>query len=180
LYSTTTNYDSLYNVPILVDTVTYYTPKYFTLSIGNHTLIASPLFYSYDKFYIFDEWARWIGGKLEKITEDISLTYNVEEDVSLMAVYEIFNSGTSVVMREKQSKLYLHVYDIAGRHVGFNHETNQVEVQIPGAHYYDYQNGTIIILLPFSIQECLLIAAAINKRRGWVGEAEPSRSGRYG
>jgi hypothetical protein len=55
-------------------------------------------------------------------------------------------SGTIVSLHETQHKLYLHIYDSDGRHVGFNHESNQTEIQIPGATYEDLGNGIIIIL----------------------------------
>jgi hypothetical protein len=59
--------------------------------------------------------------------------------------------GTVVHLQETQSKLYLHVYDINGNHVGFNIQQNITEVNIPGAGYYDYQNGMIDVVLPANL-----------------------------
>jgi len=62
-----------------------------------------------------------------------------------------WSGGMEVKLQETQHKLYLHVYDDQNRHVGYNRETGQVEIDIPGSHYYDHQNGTIVILLPSGV-----------------------------
>jgi hypothetical protein len=57
-------------------------------------------------------------------------------------------SGTVLELNEEQSRIYLHVYDEQGRHVGLNYTTGQIETQIPGSYYYDNENGTIVVVLP--------------------------------
>jgi hypothetical protein len=59
--------------------------------------------------------------------------------------------GTIIKLLETKHKLYLHIYDDQKRHIGFNRETGEVEIGIPGSYYYDDQNGTIVVLLPSSI-----------------------------
>jgi hypothetical protein len=62
-----------------------------------------------------------------------------------------WSGRTEVRLQETGHKLYLHVYDDLNRHVGYNRETGQVEIGIPGSQYYDYQNGTIVISLPSGV-----------------------------
>ncbi|MCJ7767563.1 hypothetical protein MUP79_04155, partial [Candidatus Bathyarchaeota archaeon] len=56
--------------------------------------------------------------------------------------------GTVVQMQEVQSKLYLHVHDMDGNHVGFNFAQNTTDLNIPGSAYYDDLNGRTDIVLP--------------------------------
>ena len=58
--------------------------------------------------------------------------------------------GTVVQMQEAQSKLYLHVYDMEGNHVGFNFAQNKTDFDIPSSAYYDNLFGRTEILLPSS------------------------------
>jgi len=58
--------------------------------------------------------------------------------------------GTILTLQEFQHKIYLHVYDEKGRHVGFNYDKNQVEEEIPNSRYLDL-NGTILIVLPLNV-----------------------------
>ena len=56
-----------------------------------------------------------------------------------------------------QHELYPGIYDEQGRHVGFNSSLInknrwQIEQQIPGAVYFDFKNGTKIILLPADVK----------------------------
>jgi hypothetical protein len=62
-----------------------------------------------------------------------------------------WSGKTEVKLQENGHKLYLHVYDDLNRHVGYNRETGQVEIGIPGSQYYDHQNGTIVVLLPSGV-----------------------------
>jgi len=62
-----------------------------------------------------------------------------------------WSGRTEVRLQETGHKLYLHVYDDLNRHVGYNRETGQVEIGIPGSQYYDHQNGTIVISLPSGV-----------------------------
>lgn len=64
--------------------------------------------------------------------------------------------GTVVQMQEKQSKLYLHVYDLKGNHVGFNFQQNTTDMAIPNAGYYDYLNGRIDIVLPGDLDRFII------------------------
>jgi len=56
-----------------------------------------------------------------------------------------------VMLKETGRKLLLHVYDKEGRHVGYNHELERTEINIPGSEYYDL--GTFILIgLPAELQ----------------------------
>lgn len=56
--------------------------------------------------------------------------------------------GQHLTKNEKQHRLFLHVYDVQGNHVGLNYVTNQTELGIPGSYYWDDNNGTTIIVVP--------------------------------
>jgi hypothetical protein len=58
------------------------------------------------------------------------------------------NLGMEFSLAEQQHHLYLHVYDAQGNHVGLNYTTNETDLEIPGAYYYDDSNGTTLIVLP--------------------------------
>jgi len=60
--------------------------------------------------------------------------------------------GTVLTLQENQHKLYLHAYDSLGRHVGLNYETNQTEIEIPGATYLDFDD-VIVIVLPLDVTD---------------------------
>jgi hypothetical protein len=60
-------------------------------------------------------------------------------------------SALTITLKETQHKLYLHIYDSQNRHVGINYETNEVEVQIPGAFYHDFNDGTTLVTLPANL-----------------------------
>jgi len=57
-------------------------------------------------------------------------------------------TALTITLQETQHKLYLHIYDSQNRHVGINYETNEIEVQIPGASYHDFNDGTTLVTLP--------------------------------
>ena len=61
---------------------------------------------------------------------------------------QFYWGGQIIRLTETQHHLYLHVYDAQGNHVGLNYTTNQTELEIPGAFYFDDMNGTITIALP--------------------------------
>jgi len=57
-------------------------------------------------------------------------------------------SGTIIQLNENQQHLYLHVYDVEGKHVGLDYETSITENEIPDSYYFDNENGTITVVLP--------------------------------
>ncbi len=73
----------------------------------------------------------------------IALVFHTEYDV---------REGTSLTLQESSHKLYLHVYDSQGRHVGIDYRTNVMEMGIPNAQYFDY-NYSILINLPSEITD---------------------------
>lgn len=70
-------------------------------------------------------------------------------------------SATTVSLHHPLHELYLHLYDKEGHHVGVNHDAahglNGLEMEIPGSLYYDFQNGTEIIILPSDISEFTVV-----------------------
>ncbi|MEW5761091.1 MAG: hypothetical protein AB1779_10040, partial [Candidatus Thermoplasmatota archaeon] len=58
--------------------------------------------------------------------------------------------GTAIIFKEKKcsKKLYLHLYDSKGRHIGFNYTANETTIDIPDATYFDFYDGVILITLP--------------------------------
>jgi len=65
--------------------------------------------------------------------------------------------GTTIQMVEPQSKLYLHVYDMASNHVGFNSAKNTTDVNIPGSSYFDNLYGKTEIVLPSDLKSFRVI-----------------------
>jgi hypothetical protein len=70
-----------------------------------------------------------------------------------------WGEGTKAELSEKQNHLYLHVYDVQGRHVGLDYTTTRTELGIPGSYYYDDNNGTIMIVLPQIINLAIVVDA---------------------
>jgi hypothetical protein len=70
-------------------------------------------------------------------------------------------SGILVVLQEQKRKLYLHIYDSHGRHIGIRHETGQIQNEIPGAKYIELNENITIIVLPSEILEfrCIIDAS---------------------
>jgi len=63
---------------------------------------------------------------------------------------------TTLVLLHPGHELYLHVYDSAGRHVGFNASSpyrTMLDTGIPGAMYEDFRNGTKVLLLPGGLED---------------------------
>jgi outer membrane protein assembly factor BamB len=60
--------------------------------------------------------------------------------------------GTMLTLHESQHKLYLHVYDSEGRHVGMDYSSGEVEIQIQNAKYEDF-NTTTVIVLPSTVTD---------------------------
>jgi hypothetical protein len=61
-----------------------------------------------------------------------------------------------IVLQHLGEELTLNVYDSAGRHVGLNsslflQSREELELQIPGARYFDFHNGTVEIILPANV-----------------------------
>jgi parallel beta-helix repeat protein len=77
----------------------------------------------------------------------------------LLAFPPVKNSFSMIGMQEQQSKLYLHVYDNESRHVGYNNETSEVDVEIPESYYEDKGNATFIIL-PENITDFRIVVDA--------------------
>jgi hypothetical protein len=65
-------------------------------------------------------------------------------------VHSLLKDETLIKLSEKGHKLYLHVYDSQGRHVGMNQ--TQIEIEIEGAVYLDF--GQVIeIILPSTVTQ---------------------------
>jgi hypothetical protein len=57
------------------------------------------------------------------------------------------HSYAVVSLDETQRKLYLHVYDAEGQHVGMDN-TGIIDVSLPEAYYFDLDEGRTVIVLP--------------------------------
>jgi hypothetical protein len=71
---------------------------------------------------------------------------------------------SAVILQESGSKLYLHVYDNQGRHVGLSENTGLIEINIPGASYFDF-GKSIVIGLPGNIQNFRYSVDAANAQQ---------------
>jgi len=60
-------------------------------------------------------------------------------------------AATLITLRESGHKLYLHVYDSFGRHIGLT-QSGQVGNKISGAQYFDLGNWIAIVLPPEIIE----------------------------
>jgi hypothetical protein len=61
-----------------------------------------------------------------------------------------------ITLIEEGHELFLNVYDSSGRHVGLNESLlfesrEEIDLQIPGASYFNFHNGTSEILLPANV-----------------------------
>jgi hypothetical protein len=102
---------------------------------------------------IFDHWKVITSSGVEE-RRDNPLSYEVKNEETLInAHYDKVLEGTLVRLNEIGHKLYLHVYDNLGRHIGMNYTTGTVEIQIPRAGYLDLNNGTMLILLPLNVTD---------------------------
>jgi len=86
--------------------------------------------------------------------------YLNKADKQLWAVYKPLLSGIMIGLSESQGKLYLHVYDSSGNHVGFDYELNATEIGISEAFYLDFQNGTTVVVFLGNINEFKLMVDA--------------------
>lgn len=75
------------------------------------------------------------------------------------ALAEWLKDSSLVALQERGEKLYLHVYDSQGRHVGFSSSSATPEVQIPGASYLDAGNA-IMITVPFDAGDIRIVVDA--------------------
>jgi hypothetical protein len=75
---------------------------------------------------------------------DSTISFLEGEQISL------FQNGIEITLEEPGHKLYLHVYDNLGRHVGINYERGKIETEIPNSSYIDLDNA-IIIMLPLNL-----------------------------
>jgi len=122
------------------------TPLVKDLLKESHIFDASPLWYNKTsgQIYLFSRWEN----SQDKLLSDTNVfEYELDGDEALHIVYRRPGSGSVVVLREAHSKLYLHIYDSEGHHVGLDYGTNQLEVEIDGACYLDL-NDIIIVYLP--------------------------------
>lgn len=71
-----------------------------------------------------------------------------------------FNNGVSIILKEPEHHLYLHVYDSQGRHVGLNYSNNDTEIDVPDAYYFDDLNGMITVILPSWNSSCRAVVDA--------------------
>ncbi len=55
-------------------------------------------------------------------------------------------SGIKIELDEGGQKLYLHVYDESGHHVGINYSNWKIETEVPGSRYFDDLHGAIAIV----------------------------------
>jgi N-acetylneuraminic acid mutarotase len=76
----------------------------------------------------------------------------------------LFQDGTEITLQETEHKLYLHVYDTQGRHVGINYKSGKIETEIPNSYYIDLDNA-ITILLPLNVTNFNFFIDARNATR---------------
>ena len=66
--------------------------------------------------------------------------------------------------RRGEHKLYLHIYDVEGRHIGFNEQTGLVEVEIPSSQYFDF-GSEILIILPADVNISRVVVDASKAKK---------------
>jgi len=84
---------------------------------------------------------------------------NEIDTISIPDIY-YFASGTSIKLQESQHHLFLQVYDSQSRHVGLNYTSNETEIEVPYAYYFDNSNGTITVILSMYNSSCRVIVDA--------------------
>ena len=100
--------------------------------------------------------------KSQFYTIKVQLLDSSSKQIDWFSVPSIYyhSSGTLVKLHENQKRLYLHVYDLQGRHVGLNYENNQTEIEVLGAYYFDDWNGTTVIILPINVSSFRVVIDA--------------------
>jgi len=101
-----------------------------------------------DEVIIFDPWPP--GKGTESIVKWTTFKEKLFTLINGIRTKPQVLEGTILTLQEPQHKIYLHVYDEKGRHVGFNYDKNQIEEEIPNSQYLDL-NGTILIILPLNV-----------------------------
>jgi hypothetical protein len=147
---------SLTNVIFSVDGQQYNTPMPLGLMRGNHRFDVEAIVFKED-ILVFNHWEDETG---KTVADSTSFSYDIQANKWFHAIYESISSGTGIELHEDGQKLFLHVYDGEGRHVGLNYALNQTEVEVPGAYYYDSLNGTIIIIVPSDISKLRVVVDA--------------------
>jgi hypothetical protein len=84
---------------------------------------------------------------------DSTISFLEGEQISL------FQNGIEITLEEPGHKLYLHIYDNLGRHVGINYESGKIETEIPNCSYIDLDNA-IIIMLPLNLTNFRILVDA--------------------
>jgi hypothetical protein len=79
--------------------------------------------------------------------------------ITVTVTGEEWSSGTAIILQETEGKLYLHVYDSRGRHVGIDYTANRSIVEIPGSIYESFLNGEVIIL-PEDVKDFYIVVDA--------------------
>jgi hypothetical protein len=79
--------------------------------------------------------------------------------ITVTVTGEEWSSGTAIILQETEDKLYLHVYDSRGRHVGIDYTANRSIVEIPGSIYESFLNGEVIIL-PEDVKDFYIVVDA--------------------
>ena len=93
-----------------------------------------------------------------------SLRNPAEESIEVVFSDSALPSTTGSVISIGESgvhKLYLHVYDDQNRHVGIDHQSGSVDLQIPGARYGDSSDG-IVIALPADVTSFRAVVDALD------------------
>jgi len=100
---------------------------------------------SNDKVLIYDPWPPYEGTIQNRKWADVQ--QELWFFCNAIRTRPQVKEGIVITLQETQHKLYLHVYDDQGHHVGLNYDTNIVDLDVAGSEYDDY-NGTIAVHLP--------------------------------
>jgi len=132
------------------------------LSLASETLTVKPFNHSFEPSLLPDIRVKGVLKENQPYIVSIELLSLEGKVVDRIVLPEIFYSsaGTLVQLQEAQHKLYLHIYDSQGKHVGVNFDTNMTEIGIPGAYYYDNLNGSILAYIPSAVNNFRIVVDA--------------------
>ena len=101
---------------------------------------------NYDEIYVYHTFFLYEDSDYDCYSDWIEIHYGT--DPLNASDYPAIRS-LRIQLHESGHKLYLHIYDSMGRHVGYNRDTGEIDNEIEGAVYIDDNAGTIRILLPY-------------------------------
>lgn len=133
----------------------------YTISVKSHSALICPLVRIKLDQYLIEEKRYFISISLFDRSGKILDHINIGS-----LLYE--PTGTMLILKDNDQRLFLHLYNYEGDHVGIDYKTKNVEIKVPGCWYYDNYNGIIYIYVPPHLNNFIYLIDAIYAKRANV------------